>query len=104
MSLNSSSEFSQRTDRGGMQIGSDLEEGEFFDAESNDVAAGDTVVDVGNEVEEDQLEVEEGEISEASLLPTSASVSPSITPGFSSIALQCCNRFVFCRQKKAATS
>ena len=28
MSLNSSSEFSQRTDRGGMQIGSDLEEGE----------------------------------------------------------------------------
>ena len=28
MSLNSSSEFSQRTDRGGMQLGSDLEEGE----------------------------------------------------------------------------
>ena len=28
MSLNSSSEFSQRTDRGGMQLGSDLEESE----------------------------------------------------------------------------
>ena len=28
MSLNSSSEFSQRTDRGGMQLGSYLEEGE----------------------------------------------------------------------------
>ena len=28
MSLNSSSEFSQRTDRGGMQIGSDPEESE----------------------------------------------------------------------------
>merc|ERR1719341_99905 len=57
---------------------SDLEEGEFFDADCNEA---DAVVEGGNDVEEAHLEVEEGELSEASLLPTSASASPRITPG-----------------------
>merc|ERR1719341_1828853 len=57
---------------------SDLEEGEFFDADCNEA---DAVVEGGNGVEEAHLEVEEGEISEASLLLTSASASPRITPG-----------------------
>ena len=87
---------------------SDLEEGEFFDADCNDDVAGeDTVVGGGNEVEEEgQLEIDEREISEESLPATSSSstpASPRITPGFL-IELKLCNWFVFCRQETAATS
>ena len=55
-----------------------LEGGEFFDADCNDVAGADTVV-------EGHLEVEEGEISEASVPATSSTSTPTkphITPGF----------------------
>ena len=65
---------------------SDLEEGEFYDADGNN----DTAVECGHEVEEGQLEVEEGEITEASL-PATSSASPRITPGFTSIKLKHCN-------------
>ena len=67
---------------------SDLEEGEFYDADGNN----DTAVECGHEVEEGQLEVEEGEITEASLPATSSTpASPRITPGFTSIKLKHCN-------------
>ena len=78
------------------------EEGEYSGADDNDVAGADTAVECENEVEEGQLEVEEGEISEASLPATSFTpASPRITQGITLIKLKHCNLFVLYRQEKA---